>query len=133
MPGRNPNPALFLVTDLAFAGEAWSSVDRSLPLVTDGSDISSQELADILRDAFFSPSDDIDADSRETQETQFEQEARHLATRLLESDEEAIRNSIANVVAEELFWLIPRDRGVDISVRGRKVTVALQESAGNAG
>ena len=132
-PGRNPNPALFLATDLAFAGEAWSSVDRSLPLVTAGSGISSQELADLLRDAFFAPSDDIDSDSRERQESQFEQEARHIATRLLDSDDEAIRNSIMDVVAEELFWLIPRDRGVDISVRGRKVTVALQESAGNAG
>ena len=131
--GRNPNPALFLATDLVFAGEAWSSVDRSLPLVTAGSGISSQELANLLRDAFFAPSDDIDADSRERQESQFEQEARHIATRLLDSDDEAIRNSIMDVVAEELFWLIPRDRGVDITVRGRKVTVALQESAGNAG
>ena len=129
-PGRNPGPALFLDTDLAFAGEAWASVDSSLPLVTMDSDISSQELADLLRDSFFAPSDDVDADSRERQESQFEQEARHIATRLLESDDEAIRNSIAGVVAEELFWLIPRDRGVDISVRGRKVTVALQELAG---
>ena len=130
VPGRNPDLALFLATDLAFAGEAWSSVDRSLPLVTAGSDITTQKLADLLRAAFFAPSDDIDADSRERQESCFEQEAGHMATRLLESDEEAMRKSIADVVAEELFWLIPRDRGVDISVRGRKVTVALLESAG---
>ena len=52
-----------------------------------------------------------------------------MATRLLESDEEAMRKSIADVVAEELFRLIPRDRGVDISVRGRKVTVALREQS----
>ena len=129
MPGRNPDLALFLATDLAFAGEAWSSVDRSLPLVTAGSDITTQKLADLLRAAFFAPSDDIDADSRERQETYFEQEAGHIATRLLESDEEAMRKSIADVVAEELFWLIPRDRGVDISVRGRKVRVALREQA----
>lgn len=102
-PGRNPNPALFLATDLAFAGEAWSAVERALPLVTADSDISSQELADLLRDAFFAPSDDIDADFRETQETRFEQEARQIATRLLESDDKAIRKSIVDVVVEELF------------------------------
>jgi len=40
-----------------------------------------------------------------------------------------MRKSIADVVAEELVWVIPRDRGVDSSVRGRKVTVALREQA----
>ena len=127
VPGRNPYLALFLATDLAFVGEAWSSVDRSLPLITTGSDITTQKLADLLRAAFFAPSDDINADSREQQESCFEQKAKHIATRLLESDEEAMRKSIANVVAEELFWLNPKDRGVDISVRGRKVTVALRD------
>ena len=39
--------------------------------------------------------------------------------------EEARRTSIAKAVRRELFWLIPRDRAVDIAVRGREVTVQL--------
>ena len=53
--------------DLAFAGEAWSSLHDALPLVTADSDIAPEELARLLRAAFFSPSDDAEADSWETQ------------------------------------------------------------------
>ena len=41
--------------DLAFAGEAWSSVHDALPLVTADSDIAPEELAQLLRAGFFSP------------------------------------------------------------------------------
>ena len=57
--------------DLAFAGEAWSSVHDALPLVTADSDIAPEELARLLRAAYFSPSDDAEADSWETQLTRF--------------------------------------------------------------
>ena len=60
--------------DLAFAGEAWSSVHDALPLVTADSDIAPEELARLLRAAYFSPSDDADADSWETQLTRFEED-----------------------------------------------------------
>ena len=48
---------------------------------------------------------------------------------ILVSDDAARRGSIADAVTRELFWLIPHDRGVDISVRDRKVTVTLGEPA----
>ena len=64
-----------------------------------------------MRASFFSPSDDADADSWERQRDVFDQEALHIATKLLVSDDEARRTSIADAVARELFWLIPRDRG----------------------
>ena len=32
-------------------------------------------------------------------------------------------------MTRELFWLIPHDRGADISVRDRKVTVTLGAAA----
>ena len=60
--------------DLAFAGEAWSSLHDALPLVTADSDIAPEELARLLRAAFFSPSDDAEADSWETQLTRFEED-----------------------------------------------------------
>ena len=60
----------------------------------------------------------------------FDQEARHIATRLLISDDEARRSSIADAVSRELFRLIPHDRGVDIAVRDRRITVTFGEPAG---
>ena len=131
-PDRGVGRILDLDTDVAFAGEAWSWVGDALPLVTAGSDIEPFQLALLLRAAFFSASDDADADSWERQRDVFEQEAHHIATRLLVSDDAARRSSIAEAVTRELFWLIPHDRGAEISVRDRKVAVTLGEPAARA-
>ena len=104
----------------------------ALPLVTADSDLEPWALAELMRAGFFSPSDDADADSWERQRTDFDCEALHIATRLLVSDDAARRTSIAEAVARELFRLIPHDRGADIAVRGRRVTVTLGEPAREA-
>ena len=121
------NETLALDADLVFAGEAWAWLADVEPLVTAGSAIEPAELADVLRDAWFSPSDESDADSWETQRARFEEEALHLAIGLLCSEEEALRRTIACAVRRELFWLIPKDRAVTITVRGGAVGVDLAE------
>ncbi len=121
---------LALDADIAFAGEAWAWLADVRPLVTAGSDIEPAELADVLRDAFFSPSDEADADSWETQRTRFEEEATHLAIGLLCSEEEALRRTIAEAVRRELSWLMPRDSEVTITVRRGEVYVGF--AAGEA-
>ena len=110
-PHEGPRRILDLDADLAFAGEAWSWAADALPLVTPDSDIEPWQLAQFIRAAFFSASDDADADSWETQRTAFEQDALHTATKLLVSDDEARRTTIADAVTRELLWLIPHDRG----------------------
>ena len=90
------------------------------------------QLTQRLRAGFFSPSDDADADSRERRRDVFDQDALHIAMRLLASDDEARRTTIADAVSRELFWLIPHDRGADISVRDRKVAVTLGAPVGEA-
>ena len=123
--------------DLAFAGEAWSSVHDALPLVTADSDIAPEELARLLRAAYFSPSDDAEADSWETQLTRFEEDALHMSLKLMCSVEEARQRTIADAVWREIFWLMPRDRTVTIVVRGGKVSVDIgpvcTEAATDAG
>ena len=122
-----PAPAVRLHTDLAFAGEAWSWLHDALPLVTTDSTLQPRELAQLLRDGFFSPSDDADADSYDTQRGRFDEDALHLATRLLLSDDEACRASIAEAVRRELMWLAPRDRTVDIRIQRPDVTVTIAD------
>ena len=123
--------------DLAFAGEAWSSLHDALPLVTADSGIAPEELARLLRAAYFSPSDDAEADSWETQLTRFEEEALHMSLKLMCSVEEARQRTIADAVWREIFWLMPRDRTVTIVVRGGKVSVDIgplcTEAATDAG
>ena len=123
--GKGVGRIIDLDADLAFAGEAWSYVGDALPLVTAGSTMQPHELADLMRAAFFSFSDDADADSWETQRNRFDEEALHIASRLLLSDDEACRASIAEAVRRELMWLAPRDRAIDIRIRRPDVTVTL--------
>ena len=118
---------LDLPADLAFAGEAWHWVGEALPLVTADSTLEPYDLAELLRSAFFTVSDDADADSHETQAIRFDEEALHIATRLLCSEDSALEISIADKVRRELFWLVPRNRKVDISITRPEVRVALAD------
>ncbi len=122
-----------LPADMAFAGEAWSHIDDALPLVAQDSALQPHELAALLRAAFFSPSDDVEADSWETQKDRFDEDALHLATRLLLSDDEACRQSLAEAVRRELMWFVPGDRAVDIRIRRPDVTVTLADIESAAG
>ena len=128
---EGPADALRLPADLAFAGEAWCWLNDALPLVTADSALRPYELAALLRNGLFSPSDEAEADSYETQSDRFDEDALHLATRLLLSDDEACRQSIAEAVRRELMWLAPEDRAVDIRIRRPDVTVTLA-AAGEA-
>ena len=128
-PLRGPVRRFELPADLVFAGEPWGWLGDAIPLVAAESALQPHQLAELLRAGFFSPSDDADADSYETQRDRFDEEALHLATRLILSDEEACRTSIAEAVRRELIWLAPRGRTVDIRIRRPDVTVTLAESA----
>ena len=127
-PAAGPSATLDIPADVAFAGEAWCHVDDALPLVIADSALQPYGLAELLRAAFFSPSDEADSDSYETQSDRFDEEALHLATRLLLSDDEACRQSIADAVRRTLIWFCPRDRTVEISVRRPDVTVSIAET-----
>ena len=128
-PASGPARTIDLPADVVFAGEAWSWIEEAMPLVTADSALQPHELAALVRAGLFSPSDDADSDSWETQRNRFEEDALHLATRLLLSDDEACRASIAEAVRRELVWFAPRDRTVDIRIRRPDVTVTLGAAA----
>ncbi len=127
-PASGPGRTFDLPADLAFAGEPWGWLGDAMPLVTSDSTIQPHLLAELLRAGYFSPSDDADSDSYETQRDRFDEEALHMATRLLLSDEEACRTTIAEAVRRELLWLVPRGRTVDIRVRRPDITVTLGDA-----
>ena len=116
---------IVLPADLAFAGEELCWVGEALPLVTADSTLEPHRLAELLRFSFFSPSDDADADSWDTQAMRFDEEALHIATRLLCSEDSALEISIAETVRRELFWLVPNHRKVEISITRPDVRVVL--------
>ena len=56
-----------------------------------------------------------------------------MALKLLCSDDEARRQSIANAVWREILWLMPRGREVGITVRDRKVSVEARARGRSSG
>ena len=109
--GRGEVPA-----DVAFGddGYAWAE-DVSL-LVTRDSKITPWELAELVHDAYFNPSEDGEADSYETQENQYRQSAESAAIKLLNSAEEAIITTIRNALLSEIIPCVPRGREVRIII-----------------
>ena len=120
-----PGRTLHLSADLAFAGEAWSWIGDALPLVTRDSSLEPHQLAELMRRGYFSPSDDAGADSWSTQARRFDEEALHIATSLLCSEDSALELSIAETVRREIVHLVLDGRKVDISIRRPDVRVVL--------
>ncbi len=122
--GAAPVRTIALAADLAFLGEDWwSDLQDTGPLVTADSTMEPHVLALLLRNAFFCPGDDPDADSYETQKTRFQDDAMHLALTLLASEEDAKKHTIAETIHREVLWAIPRDRDVSITVSGGRVGI----------
>ena len=118
-----PPETIAVPADVAFVGEEGTWVEDAHPLVTSDSDLQPSGLCQLLEAAYFSASDDPDADSHETQRRRFREDATHMAIKLLASEEEARKHTIAEAVWREILWVIPRDREVSIKVAGGKVAV----------
>ena len=95
------------------------------PLIAADSDIDAEDLARLLRHAYFRPCEDIDVDCYATQSDRFDAEALHMALQHVASADEATRTAIARAVWQDIHWLFPKGRTVDIAVRGENVLVKL--------
>ena len=116
---------LQIPSDIVFMNDEDCYVDDIDPLVTAASDIDADELAALIHRSFFTPSDDADTDSHETQKSRFDEEAMRIALTLLASEDEGLKHVIAQAVWREVLWVMPRDRRVDIAVADGKVSVSL--------
>ena len=125
-PGKT-SERLTVPTDMALYGEPWLYLDEASIAVTKDSTLEPHELADLILDAYFCPSDDADADSYDTQKTSFELETLHRTITMLASEQEAQIQTIAAVVNREIRWLIPKHHDVSISLRSGTVHVQLHD------
>ena len=93
---------LTLDTDVAFLDEedAW---DPGL-LVARDSTITPEDLTDLIYDAYFFPSEEVDSDSAETQTEQYRATARHMALATLESSETANDDDLKNQLEKAVLY-----------------------------
>ena len=151
--GRGANGQMALPTDLAVPGSPDSAVvdwvnEIEVAIARD-STLTVPELADFFESAYFSTSDDSDADSRDSQLDSFQIGAIARAARYLESDdtalarvvEEAIRRHVSLHVSFKRFALVRIGPGWKIRVhvgegdeeRGLPAEESLHEDAHRAG
>ena len=106
--------------DVAFGDDEVSWPDDVGVLVTDKSDITPDELADLMYDAYFYPSDDGEADSYETQQDDYRQAAQSKALELLASAEEATLSNVRTAVHRWILQHLPRGSAAIIRIRRDK-------------
>ena len=113
------------LADIALLDKEFDLLSDPPPVITAGSDISAEELAQLLRRAYFCPSDDSEADSYESQSQRFDDAALHVALKHVAPAEEAVRTAIAQVVRREIQPLIPMDRHATITVSGDRIDITF--------
>ena len=98
---------LCIPADIAFGNEYVSWPEELGLLVTRDSEITPDELAKLMCDAHFSPSEDCEADSYDTQRHDYRQAANATALGLLASAEEATLSNLRDAVHR---WVLPHLR-----------------------
>ena len=120
--------------DVAFPDDDIGWAEDLSVLVTAGSTITPGELADLMYDAFFTPSDHPEADSYETQVDDYRQAAFAKALEVLASAEEAMLSNLRTAVARWVAPYLPQGRDAIIHIRGDKpIEVTIEPDEGKDG
>ncbi|MFC3443851.1 ATP-binding protein [Sphingobium rhizovicinum] len=114
-----------LPADMLACNSMTYSVEEAIILFGRHADVQPGALASLIFASLFCAADDGDCDSWETQAHEFEQQARHLANQLLLGEDEALLARLREAVHENVQWLIPKGRGLSLTVRENELTLAL--------
>lgn len=112
--------------DIQEGDDSWGDPDCAVIALTRSSELDPGDLTDLIIDAVFSPSDDSDADSYDTQETRFRHDAAVRAHAILEGEDAAIIAGIRMAFADRIAWRIPHGRTLSLtwSREGSHLTLA---------
>ncbi len=127
--GNTHSAEIPLPSDMAFEKDEDDYQDEVSALVTQDSSIRINELASLLLDAFFSPSDDKDADSFDTQEHYYQEAYERTATILLSAGDEAIITNITKALDRHVRFEVPQGKTATIQMmRDKPIQVTLEDS-----
>ena len=113
-------------TDLILASPEDTWIGEVRALVTPDTNLAVHELVEILRHAYFSPGDSLEAGPWDRQLDDFCLHARHLARQTLADDDTAACETLVEALKNELLWLIPDGRRTEITIdENRHVDVRI--------
>ncbi|HUD92509.1 hypothetical protein [Sphingobium sp.] len=104
-------------------------IDDATILVDDKASVDPDELAELLEESLFLPDEDRGADSWETQRSNFQMEARHMANAVLLGDEEALRAQLAEAIRRNVSWLVPAGCTMTATVTRGAVEIMMASAA----
>ena len=107
---------------------SWSDPDCAKIALTRSSSLDPGDLTELIIDAVFSPSDDSDADSYDTQETRFRHDAAVRAHDILEGADAATLAGIRMAFGDRIAWRIPHGRTPQLSWSSDKVSLELSRA-----
>ena len=127
--GDGKQATIVLPSDLAFENEEEDYMDDNKPLVTKGSDISVQDLAEIMQDSYFHPSDDSDSDSYDTQKDNHHDACEKIALVHLSSADDAVKTALTNVIKRHALWEVPHGTVATIRIQhGAPIEITLEKA-----
>ena len=112
-------------TDVALVSDQsiWDGLDAARIIYRDT--LLADDLIDILDATYFSPNDDSESDSWDTQHRRFESDARDVAITLLRGPDEAICDQFRSLL-RDARWLLPKDVNLILSIRGDDIEVSIE-------
>jgi len=104
------------------------NLDETPILIAEGADVSPGRLAWLLEASLFSPDDDAESDSAETQRERFGQEARNIANQLLLGEEAALLEMLREQLRDNVAWLVPKEKLLTATIARFKVELTLADA-----
>jgi hypothetical protein len=101
--------------------EYWDQVEQTPIVLSQSADLSVEDLATLLESAYFSPSEDSDADSVYTQQEDFREMAYERAVKALMTEQAALQTRITMAAERHLRWMVPFNQKMEIQLLPRKV------------
>ncbi len=95
--------------------------------VTSASTITADALAHMIFEAGFTPYEDHDADSYDTQESRYQHDATVRATQILAGDDAAAITDIAMTFHDRIAWRVPANKNVTIIYRNNSLSVTFAD------
>lgn len=124
------HPPIELRTDVAIFDEIYYDADEISLAVTTSTTISAEDLASLLYEATFCPSDDSEADSWDSQSSRYAHDCQVRAVDLLNGHDAAIAADIQLAFTDKIAWRVPKGKSVTISCANYKTTVVITDIAG---
>ena len=114
--------------DFVFLSEEGEYIDDIETLLAKDAQISPEELAELLHDAYFNPSDDPEADSYHTQEHFHRQACAKMSVETVYSHADALKHNLAEAADLHLVGLLPKDTTAVITIeRFKPVSVEVTQ------